>query len=254
MKTNTLGTKNVADASLEGKAAIFVMISTGKAVNPTNVMGATKRAAEAYCQSLDVTSVDAQFKTVRFGNVLGANGSVVPHFQEQIAAGGPVTVRHPEIVRYFMTMPEAVSLVLKASGHATKRQHEREKIMVLEMGKPVRIVDLAKRMILLAGYRPGIDIDIEFTGLCPGVKLYEELFDAGEATEKNTEEGYVVAAPRVVNRRLVEKTLQEMQGCLAREDSARAIELLGHIVPEYRLPCLSWRKKRERFRSQTLAL
>ncbi len=234
VKTNILGTRNVADAALESKAATFVMISTDKAVNPTNIMGATKRAAEAYCQSLDITSVHTRFRTVRFGNVLGSNGSVVPRFQEQIAAGGPVTVTHPQIVRYFMTIPEAVSLVLQASGHALNRQGERGKIMVLEMGKPVRIADLAERMILLAGYRPGIDIEIKFTGLRPGEKLYEELFDADEVPDGHGEEGYVVASPRIVDRRLVEKTLNEMQACLTREDAVRAVELLAHIVPEYR--------------------
>lgn len=233
VKTNILGTKNVADAALQSKSAIFVMISTDKAVNPTNIMGATKRAAEVYCQSLDVTSFDTRFKTVRFGNVLGSNGSVVPRFQEQIAAGGPVTVTHPEIVRYFMTIPEAVSLVLKASGHAMVRQHERGKIMVLEMGKPVRIADLAKRMILLAGYVPGVDIEIEYTGLRPGEKLYEELFDIDEVTEGSADEGYVIAAPRVVDRRLVEDTFEEMQGCLGREDVVQAIEILRRIVPEF---------------------
>lgn len=236
VKTNVLGTRNVADAAVGSKAATFVMISTDKAVNPTNVMGATKRAAEAYCQSLDVTSVHTRFKTVRFGNVLGSNGSVVPRFQEQIAAGGPVTVTHPDIVRYFMTIPEAVTLVLQASGHALKRQGERGKIMVLEMGKPMRIADLATRMILLAGYRPGVDIEISFTGLRAGEKLYEELFDADEVTEGSAGEGYVVASSRIVDRRLVQKTLLEMQACLAREDAARTLELLAHIVPEYRKP------------------
>lgn len=147
IKTNLIGTRNVADATLRSEASTFVMISTDKAVNPTNIMGATKRAAEAYCQSLDVVSEKTRFKTVRFGNVLGSNGSVVPRFQEQIAAGGPVTVTHPNMVRFFMTIPEAVRLVLHASAHALRRQSDRGKIMVLDMGEPVRIADLAERMI-----------------------------------------------------------------------------------------------------------
>ena len=236
IKTNVLGSRNVADAAKAIKASTFVMISTDKAVNPTNIMGATKRAAEAYCQSLDINSEDTRFKTVRFGNVLGSNGSVVPRFQEQIAAGGPVTVTHPQIVRYFMTIPEAVRLVLQASGHALARQAERGKIMVLDMGKPVRIVDLAERMIQLAGYKPRVDIDIKFTGLRPGEKLYEELFDPSEVAEGRTDEGYVVASPRIMDRRLVDKTLKEMLSCAEREDAARALELLAHIVPEYHKP------------------
>ena len=202
IKTNVLGTRNVADAAIANEATAFVMISTDKAVNPTNVMGATKRAAEAYCQALDMISQKTRFKTVRFGNVLGSNGSVVPLFREQIAAGGPVTVTHPDIVRYFMTIPEAVRLVLNASAHALARQAERGKIMVLDMGKPIRIVDLAERMIQLAGYKPRIDIDIVFTGLRPGEKLYEELFDPSEVQHEQTEEGYFVAAPRVIDKAL----------------------------------------------------
>jgi len=234
VKTNLLGTRNVADAALVNRASTFVMISTDKAVNPTNIMGATKRAAEAYCQALDVKSEFTRFKTVRFGNVLGSNGSVVPRFQEQIAAGGPVTVTHPHIVRYFMTIPEAVRLVLHASAHALARKAERGKIMVLDMGKPVRIVDLAERMIQLAGFKPHIDIDIVFTGLRPGEKLFEELFDPSEVPDGRTEEGYVIASPRVIDRHLLDRTIGEMGLCAEREDWVRAIELLAHIVPEYR--------------------
>lgn len=237
MKTNLLGTRNVADAALVNRTSTFVMISTDKAVNPTNIMGATKRAAEAYCQALDVKSEFTRFKTVRFGNVLGSNGSVVPRFQEQIAAGGPVTVTHPHIVRYFMTIPEAVRLVLHASAHALARKAERGKIMVLDMGKPVRIVDLAERMIQLAGFRPHVDIDITFTGLRPGEKLFEELFDPSEVPDGRTEEGYVIASPRVIDRHLLDRTIGEIGLCAEREDRGRAIELLAHIVPEYRKDC-----------------
>jgi len=234
VKTNILGTKNVADSALAARAAAFVLISTDKAVNPTNIMGATKRAAEAYCQSLDITSRETRFKTVRFGNVLGSNGSVVPRFEEQIATGGPVTVTHPSIVRYFMTIPEAVLLVLHASAHALAHKAVRGKIMVLDMGKPVRIVDLAERMIQLAGFKPRVDIDIVFTGLRPGEKLYEELFDPAEAPGGTTEDGYVVAAPLVIDRRLLDRTMAEIGTCIEREDESRAIELLAHLVPEFR--------------------
>jgi O-antigen biosynthesis protein WbqV len=234
IKTNVLGTRNVADAALANHANTFVMISTDKAVNPTNIMGTTKRAAEAYCQSLDVNSATTCFKTVRFGNVLGSNGSVVPRFQEQIAAGGPVTVTHPDIIRFFMTIPEAVQLVLHASSHALQHHTQRGNIMVLDMGKPVRIVDLAERMIQLAGYEPHVDIEIAFVGLRPGEKLYEELFDPSEVQDARTDEGYVIASPRIIDKTLLHKTLESLEASAEREDMARAVELLSHIVPEYR--------------------
>ena len=233
IKTNLLGTRNVADAAVENGVANFVMISTDKAVNPTNVMGATKRAAEAYCQSVDVDVKETRFKTVRFGNVLGSNGSVVPRFQKQISDGGPITVTHPNIVRFFMTIPEAVRLVLNASAHDADHQEQRGKIMVLDMGEPVRIVDLAERMIQLAGFRPYVDIDIVYTGLRPGEKLYEELFDPSEVQNTETEGGYVVASPRITDKRLLLETLASLESVTAREDLTRALELLKHIVPEY---------------------
>ena len=234
IKTNIFGTRNVADAAQANDVATLVMISTDKAVNPTSIMGATKRAAEIYCQSLDLDSDGTRFKTVRFGNVLGSNGSVVPRFQEQIAAGGPVTVAHPGVMRYFMTIPEAVRLVLQASAHALTYQSERGKILVLDMGEPVRILDLAHRMIQLAGFRPGTDIEVVFTGLRPGEKLSEELFDPREESESLREEGYTLASPRVVDRTLVERTLAELETHVEREDAARAVEVLARIVPEYR--------------------
>ncbi len=233
VKTNVLGTRNVADAAIETGASTFVVISTDKAVNPTNVMGATKRAAEAYCQALDLNSNETRFKTVRFGNVLGSNGSVVPLFQSQIAEGGPVTVTHPHIVRFFMTIPEAVRLVLHATAHKAHTTEDRGKIMVLDMGKPVRIVDLAERMIQLAGFRPRVDIGIVFTGLRAGEKLYEELFDPSELQDSKTEEGYVVASPRVIDLALMQRTLEGLEAATQREDLTRTMELLRHVVPEY---------------------
>ena len=233
IKTNILGTKNVADAALKASAKAFVMISTDKAVNPTNIMGATKRAAESYCQVLDLGSTTTRFKTVRFGNVIGSNGSVVPRFRDQIVKGGPVTVTHPEIIRYFMSIPEAVRLVLQASGHGLRASTERGKILVLDMGSPVPIVELAKKMIQLAGLRPGIDIRIEFTGLRPGEKLYEELFDESEVAVPVPDRGYSIATPRSMNGRLLEKTISDLKAACDKEDSETAVKLLRHIVPEY---------------------
>jgi FlaA1/EpsC-like NDP-sugar epimerase len=233
LKTNVIGTRNAADAAFANGTSVFVMISTDKAVNPTSVMGATKRAAEAYCQALDVISQTTRFKTVRFGNVLGSNGSVVPRFEEQIAAGGPVTVTDPNITRYFMTIPEAVGLVLHASARSSAHPTKRGDIMVLDMGKPVRILDLAERMIQLAGYKPRVDIDIAFTGLRPGEKLYEEMFDPSEVRDNHTIEGFFIASPRVTDHSLLRRTMDELAGCLKREDVSRALDLLAHIVPEY---------------------
>lgn len=180
--TNVLGTKNLADLSLENNVKKFVMVSTDKAVNPSNVMGASKRIAEKYVQSLyfkyknDENKI-TKFITTRFGNVLGSNGSVVPLFSEQIQKGGPVTITHPKIIRYFMTIPEACQLVLEAGSMGKGGE-----IFIFDMGKPVKIIDLAKKMIKLAGYEPYKDIDIEVVGLRPGEKLYEELLNDASRT------------------------------------------------------------------------
>jgi FlaA1/EpsC-like NDP-sugar epimerase len=234
VKTNIIGTKNCADAALAFGSSIFVMISTDKAVNPTNVMGATKRAAEAYCQSLDIKSERTRFKTVRFGNVLGSNGSVVPRFAAQIAKGGPVTVTHPNIVRYFMTIPEAVTLVLQSSAHGDREAAERGKILVLNMGKPVLIAELAQRMIQLAGLRPGIDIQIEYTGLRPGEKLYEELYDPSEVEKGSEDDAYLVVSPRRVEQSVLESSLAEMEEQALNGQGRSALNLLKRIVPEFK--------------------
>ena len=176
IRNNSLGTMLLAELALKHGVDRFVMISTDKAINPTNVMGATKRLAEVFVQALHAANPGkTSFMVVRFGNVLGSSGSVIPIFQRQIAAGGPVKVTHPDVTRYFMTIPEAVGLVLQSSV-----QGEGGEIFVLDMGKPVKIVDLARDLIQLSGLRPGEDIEIEFTGLRPGEKLFEELSHHGE--------------------------------------------------------------------------
>jgi FlaA1/EpsC-like NDP-sugar epimerase len=180
VRNNVLGTLNVARAALANGTGEFVLISTDKAVNPTNVMGASKRLAEVVCQAVQAQGSATRFVMVRFGNVLGSSGSVIPRFRQQIAAGGPVTVTHPDIIRYFMLIPEAAQLVLQA-GLIASRQQEGGQIFVLDMGEPVKIVDLARDLIRLSGFTED-EIKIEFTGLRPGEKLYEELLADGEST------------------------------------------------------------------------
>jgi O-antigen biosynthesis protein WbqV len=192
--TNVMGTKNIADAAAQFSCEAMVLISTDKAVRPANVMGASKRIAEHYCQASDYHNPNTRFLTVRFGNVLGSTGSVVPRFRDQIAKGGPITVTHPDITRYFMTVREAVELVLQASAHAAGIKTQRGKIMVLDMGKPVKIADLARQMIRLAGLKPDEDIKITYTGLRAGEKLYEELFSESEHLTPSGADGVHLAA------------------------------------------------------------
>ncbi|MGL4488783.1 MAG: UDP-N-acetylglucosamine 4,6-dehydratase family protein, partial [Rhizobiaceae bacterium] len=233
IKTNVLGTRNCANVAVKHGTAVFVMISTDKAVNPTNVMGATKRAAEAYCQALDLKSDNTRFKTVRFGNVLDSHGSVVPRFGAQIAKGGPVTVTHPNIVRYFMTIPEAVALVLYTSAIGLKEPDERGKIVVLNMGEPVRIADLAERMIRLAGLRPNVDIKIDYIGLRQGEKLYEELFAPEEEQGIINHETYLVAAPQIKEYDAINRAFVAMEASAAKENGKMAFAQLLELVPEY---------------------
>ncbi len=224
---NVLGTRIVADAAAAARVQHFVLISTDKAVNPVNVMGASKRLAEVYCQNLNQRS-QTSFVTVRFGNVLGSAGSVVPRFQEQIAQGGPVTVTHPEVARYFMTIPEACQLIMQAAAMGTGGE-----IFVLEMGEPVTIKELAEQMIDLAGKVPGEDIEIVYTGLRPGEKLSEELFHAQEPLAPTSHRKILLAHHRAVEWQPLKGTVEEMARAVASYDEPRLAELVQRLVPEY---------------------
>jgi O-antigen biosynthesis protein WbqV len=235
--TNAVGTRIVADACLTHGVALMVLISTDKAVNPTNVMGAAKRMAETYCQALDSQPGEGRtrFVTVRFGNVLGSTGSVVPLFQRQLAKGGPITVTDPEMTRYFMTIREAVELVLQTSalgfGDAQRYQG---RIFVLDMGEPVKIVHLARQMIRLAGRRPDVDIKIVFTGLRPGEKLFEEIFHGAEAPVPTEREGILVATVRATDFAPVAASLDDLEAACRRHDLTAVLEVIHSLVPEYR--------------------
>ena len=237
VSTNVFGTINVADACVDFGVPTMVTISTDKAVHPCNVMGATKRLAEAYCQGLDQAVRSAKrtrFITVRFGNVLGSTGSVVPLFRRQIEAGGPVTVTHPTVTRFFMTIPEAVTLVLEAGANGVALEDERGSIYVLEMGRPIRIVDLARQMIRLCGYRPDDDIGIEFIGLRPGEKLYEEVAYGDEVVEHTRSQSVLKLRPRATDLRIIQQQILELRQACAALDSSRVLRLLQVAVPEYR--------------------
>lgn len=233
--TNVVGTRLVADCAAKTNVGAMVMISTDKAVHPRNVMGATKRLAEMYIQSLDLLSPSSRFMTVRFGNVLGSTGSVVPRFQEQLAKGGPVTVTHPDITRYFMTIREAVELVLQASAMGMGPEEARGKVMVLDMGQPVKIADLARQMIRLAGKKPDEDIKIVFTGLRPGEKLYEELFSPVETLLPSRADGVRLAKSPTVSLPQIQQTLTSFATLLqAGMTETAAIARLEELVPEFK--------------------
>ena len=223
---NVLGTRILASLADKFGCESFVMISTDKAVNPGNVMGATKRAAEIYCQGLNTRS-RTRFITVRFGNVLGSAGSVIPLFQRQIAAGGPVTVTHRDITRYFMTIPEAAQLILQASVIGQGGE-----IFVLDMGEPVKIAYLAEQLILLSGKKPGEDIEIAYTGLRPGEKLYEELFHEAEKLVDTGHPKIMLARSRPVDVADIERTFDELTRACQANAEAQLRQLLHDLVPE----------------------
>lgn len=228
VKTNIFGTKNVADLAVKYGADKFVMISTDKAVNPTNVMGCTKRIAEIYIQSLNSRS-KTSFITTRFGNVLGSNGSVIPRFTKQIEAGGPVTVTHPDITRFFMTIPEACQLVLQAGALG-----EGGEIFVFDMGESVKIVDLARKMIKLSGFEVGKDIHIVFTGLRPGEKLYEEVLNVKETTLPTPHKRIKRAKVREYDFDEIRKEIDELKIVLDRGSAFDVVRKMKLIVPEFK--------------------
>lgn len=232
---NVYGSKNVADKCLEYNVEKMVMISTDKAVNPTSIMGCTKRLAEIYIQSLGLAIKKGEIKgttkfvTTRFGNVLGSNGSVIPRFREQIAKGGPVTVTHPDINRFFMTIPEACRLVMEAATMSPGDQ-----IVVFDMGEPVKIDDLARRMITLAGFLPDKDIKIEYTGLRPGEKLYEEVLSNEENTVPAFHERIRIAKVREYEYKVAEKAMDELEALARKVAIPELVKLMKELVPEFK--------------------
>jgi len=241
VKTNVFGSVNVADAAIAAGAAAMVVISTDKAIEPVSVLGASKRLAEMYCQALDNDFARRaapharamRLIAVRFGNVLASNGSVVPKFKAQIEAGGPLTVTHPEMVRYFMTIREACDLVVTAASHAFQAGQAGVAVYVLNMGQPVKIVDLAERMIRLSGLEPGRDIDITFTGIRPGERLQEILFAREEPTAPIGIEGIVAAKPVSPSLEAMRGWLAALEQGLAREDRSVIFGVLHDAVPDF---------------------
>ncbi|SHL52601.1 O-antigen biosynthesis protein WbqV [Bradyrhizobium lablabi] len=240
VKTNIFGSVNVADAALAAGAKAMVMISTDKAIEPVSMLGLTKRFAEMYCQALDRDLVSQpgdkprmRLISVRFGNVLASNGSVVPKFKAQIEAGGPVTVTHPDMVRYFMTIREACDLVLTAATHALMPARPDVSVYVLNMGQPVKIVDLAERMIRLSGLQPGHDIDIVFTGMRPGERLNEILFAFEEETVEIGVAGIVAARPRETSLNVIRAWLATLQQAVNSEQRNLIVSVLKDAIPEF---------------------
>jgi FlaA1/EpsC-like NDP-sugar epimerase len=224
IKNNVLGTKNVAGCADRHKAERFVLISTDKAVNPTSVMGATKRIAEIIVQSLNKMSL-TKFSVVRFGNVLGSRGSVIPQFKQQISAGGPITVTHPDMIRYFMTIPEAAQLVIQAGAFA-----EGGEVFILDMGKSVKILDLAEDLIRLSGLEPYKDIDIVFTGIRPGEKLYEELLTGEEGLTATKHNRIFISMPAQISFSVLEMEMKLLDKAVI---EGQIKEVIGRLVPSY---------------------
>ena len=234
VRVNVTGSRNVADKCVQYDVEKMVMISTDKAVNPTNIMGCTKRLAEIYVQSLGLAMERGEIKgktkfvTTRFGNVLGSNGSVIPRFREQIAKGGPVTVTHPEITRFFMTIPEACRLVMEAATMSTGNQ-----IFVFDMGESVKIDTLARKMITLAGFVPDKDIMVEYSGLRPGEKLYEEVLSTKENTDPTTHDRINVAKVRQYEYERALKTVKELEDYAVAVNIPDMVRLMKRTVPEF---------------------
>jgi O-antigen biosynthesis protein WbqV len=242
IKTNVFGSVNVADASLAAGASAMVMISTDKAIEPVSVLGATKRLAEMYCQALDADArrcanggkAPIRMIAVRFGNVLASNGSVVPKFKAQIEAGGPVTVTHPDMVRYFMTIREACDLVITAASHALGPAHAATSVYVLNMGQPIKIVDLAERMIRLSGLEPGRDVDIVFTGIRPGERLNEILFAREEPSTDIGVAGVVAATPVCPSIETVLEWIARLKRNIDNTERIATYGVLREAVPDFR--------------------
>ncbi|MDD2401220.1 MAG: nucleoside-diphosphate sugar epimerase/dehydratase [Clostridia bacterium] len=227
IKNNVRGTYNVASIANQYSSKKFVLISTDKAVNPTSVMGASKRLAEMVIQYMDIAS-ETNYVAVRFGNVLDSRGSVIPLFKKQIASGGPVTVTHPEMVRYFMTIPEAVELVIQAGSLAKGGE-----IFVLDMGEPVKILDLANSLIKLSGFKPGKDIEIAFTGIRPGEKLYEELLTAAEGVNATSHTRIFVAKPNGLNFKLIEELIHNINNKILPKDYIETERIIKKFIPNF---------------------
>ncbi|QPF82902.1 polysaccharide biosynthesis protein [Bradyrhizobium genosp. L] len=240
VKTNIFGSVNVADAALAAGASAMVMISTDKAIEPVSMLGLTKRFAEMYCQALDhdlmaqaASKAHMRLISVRFGNVLASNGSVVPKFKAQIEAGGPITVTHPDMVRYFMTIREACDLVLTAATHAVTPARPDVSVYVLNMGQPVKIVDLAERMIRLSGLQPGVDVEVVFSGIRPGERLNEILFASQEPTIEIGVAGIMAAKPNQPPMSTLRKWLASLEDAIARDDRVTIRAVLQDAVPEF---------------------
>jgi FlaA1/EpsC-like NDP-sugar epimerase len=235
---NVGGTKTLAELAVANNVEKFVMVSTDKAVNPTNVMGASKRIAEIFTQSFfkqlstaNENNADAKitkFVTTRFGNVLGSNGSVIPRFQKQLEKGGPITVTHPDITRYFMTIPEACLLVIEAGVMGQGGE-----IFVFDMGKPIKIADLARKVIKLSGKEPDRDIQIVYTGLRPGEKLYEELLSSAENSRPTYHEKILIADVRQYDFNVVEKKVNKLISSASRHYTLETVSLMKDLVPEF---------------------
>jgi FlaA1/EpsC-like NDP-sugar epimerase len=247
IKNNIFGTKNVAECAVRYETERFVLISSDKAVNPSSIMGATKRVAEMIIQGLN-NKGNTILTAVRFGNVLGSRGSVIPRFKEQIRNGGPVTVTHPEMVRYFMTIPEAVQLVIQAGALASGGE-----VFILDMGKPVKIVDLARDLIRLSGFEPDQDIQIQFSGIRPGEKLYEELLTAEEGVTSTKHDRIFIAKSSSIDQNILYSQIHKLEKVLPKGHEDICLSLSG-IVAFFLAPCIEDIKEDESQQTQEIVL